>query len=362
MGITSSLKKLTHLPGVLKARHLAEVAVTPHVRGELAEAQAQAVRTDHLIHDHAARVEATLYAHESSLRDLLATQPVVLNAISSTNGVARMSQRQIDQLRNELEGANRPKQIRVDLGWATERVDGLERWVHEHTGDSDRLMMQWRSDLAPHVESLHWVLQRVEMVRREMMHELRYGHSGAPRAVDAPFESKIVNHAAVDTPDLRLNLGSGHVALDGYANVDMRALPGVDVVARLDDLPVEAGSVAEIFSSHVLEHFPREELVRTLLPYWFATLRPGGTFRAVVPDLAAMSAGFAAGTIPFDVFREVVYGGQEYEGDTHFTGFTTAAMAELLTDAGFEHVEIVAEGRESGLCLEFEITAVKPSE
>ena len=39
MGVASWLKQLRRVPGVNKARHLAEVAVTPYVRGDLAEGQ-----------------------------------------------------------------------------------------------------------------------------------------------------------------------------------------------------------------------------------------------------------------------------------------------------------------------------------
>ena len=40
MGVASWLKQLRRVPGVNKARHLAEVAVTPYVRGDLAELRA----------------------------------------------------------------------------------------------------------------------------------------------------------------------------------------------------------------------------------------------------------------------------------------------------------------------------------
>ena len=39
--------------------------------------------------------------------------------------------------------------------------------------------------------------------------------------------------------------------------------------------------------------------------------------------------------MPFEDFREVLYGAQEYEGDAHFTGFTPDSFCELLREAGF---------------------------
>lgn len=57
----------------------------------------------------------------------------------------------------------------------------------------------------------------------------------------------------------RLNLGCGKWPLNGWTNLDMVSLPGVDVVADLDrcsdvPLPFEADSVDEFFMSHLMEH------------------------------------------------------------------------------------------------------------
>jgi predicted SAM-dependent methyltransferase len=151
------------------------------------------------------------------------------------------------------------------------------------------------------------------------------------------------------------------VPLDGYLNVDRRALPGVDIVAEADALPVERGGVAEIFSAHMLEHFPQEQLRRELLPYWYSLLKNGGIFAAIVPDADGMTNAYAAKEYPFERFREVTYGTQDYDGDFHFNMFSTGSLSALLVEAGFTDVEIVAENRENGGCKEFEIRAKRPS-
>ena len=58
---------------------------------------------------------------------------------------------------------------------------------------------------------------------------------------------------------LRLNLGCGRSPLEGWVNVDVVALPGIDVVADLDacrttPLPFADGTVSQFHMSHVLEH------------------------------------------------------------------------------------------------------------
>jgi SAM-dependent methyltransferase len=73
-----------------------------------------------------------------------------------------------------------------------------------------------------------------------------------------------------------LNVGSGRHPLEGFVNVDHAALPGVDVVAELDDpdkvtLPYPDDHVDEFLLSHVIEHirYPlplMEELWRVAIP------------------------------------------------------------------------------------------------
>jgi hypothetical protein len=58
---------------------------------------------------------------------------------------------------------------------------------------------------------------------------------------------------------LRLNLGCGRSPLTGWVNVDLTALPGIDVVADLDacrttPLPFADGSASNMRMIHVLEH------------------------------------------------------------------------------------------------------------
>ena len=167
--------------------------------------------------------------------------------------------------------------------------------------------------------------------------------------------------AAARQSGLKLNLGCGHIPLEGYVNVDRRELPGVDVVADVGDLPFEEGGVHEISSAHLLEHFPQEMLRRRLLPVWRALLIPGGIFRAVVPDGEAMLAGVAGGNYSFGDFREVLFGAQDYDGDFHFNLFTPDSLSGLLEEAGFKDVHVDARARRNGKCFEFEVSAVKPS-
>ncbi len=368
MGILRrTTRRATKAPGVPQARHVAERAVAPYLRADLHALGLEHTATTARLADLEQKVEHLVLVVRGDgerLNGIEQHMPTVLNAIASSNGTARLLARDVGDLRRELadvstavaDALRLEQQLddaRRGLASTAERLE--DAWAGFQLGDDDV-----RAEMRPHIDTLGWLLNRVETIRAEMMHELRYGSSSGDG--EGRIEAKVVNPSALGAGPPRLNLGAGHLPIDGYVNVDMRELPGIDVVAAVDDLPFEPGSVAEIFSSHTIEHFPHEQLRRRLLPYWRGLLQPKGVFRAVVPDVDAMTRAYVDGELSFDTLRSVVYGGQEYEGDFHFTGFTGDSLAQLLTAAGFEDPQVVAAGRPNGDCLELEIRATRPAD
>jgi predicted SAM-dependent methyltransferase len=215
-----------------------------------------------------------------------------------------------------------------------------------------------RANLGELRETVEYLLKRVEFVRQETLFEVRYGarpgsEAMEPRVIDA---EKV---ARARREGLRLNIGCGHIPLEGYVNVDVRELPGVDVVAEATRLPFDPGTVTELFCAHLLEHFPEEQLKREVLPYWRSLLRDGGELRCVVPDAASMIERFSKGGMPFEDLREVTFGGQDYDGDFHYTMFSPESLKGILAGAGFGQVRLTATGRENGKCLEMEAVGVR---
>jgi SAM-dependent methyltransferase len=254
---------------------------------------------------------------------------------------------------SERELRSEVSRLSVESAAHDERLQALRRvWQDDLEG------RQRRVD-----DTLRYLLERVEFVRREMLFELRYGPDGVPGRRTRP-QSRVVApekvQAAREADTLRLNLGCGHIPLDGFINVDMRELPGVDVIAEAGDLPFEPGTVREIASAHLVEHFTQEELRRRLLPHWRRLLKPGGILRAVTPDGEAMLAGLAQGTYTFENFRDVLFGGQDYDGDFHMNLFTPETFRRMVEEAGFIGVEVPIRGRPNGQCFEFELTARLP--
>lgn len=267
-------------------------------------------------------LEAAIHAlHEDEgrrLREIEHHLPILLNTISSSNGIVRR----------------------------------FTRSVHD--------IQARESDLARSVADL-W--GRIEVIRRELMFEVRYGDRAG--TVEVASEPKVLDEpkvAAARAEGLRVNLGCGHLPLDGYVNVDLRELPGVDVLAPVDQLPFDEGEIDELYSAHLVEHFPQEQFVRDVLPYWVSRIRPGGSFRAVLPDAGAMLSGFADGRVRYEDLREVLFGGQEYEGDFHYNMYTTETLSQILTDAGLVEVQVEGEGRPNGACLEMQLSARRPDD
>ncbi len=215
-------------------------------------------------------------------------------------------------------------------------------------------------------QNLALMSEKLEFVRSEILYEIRYGENGNAPNVNSEMETKeprILQPTKFEefkTNGLRLNLGCGKVPLAGYINVDQRDVSGVDIVADVGNLSLPEGSVREIFSAHLLEHFPNEQLRRRLLPYWFRLLSPHGLFRAIVPDGDAMLISVGAGEYSFEDFREVLFGGQEYSENYNYNLFTPASLRKLLEEAGFTEITIPVRGRHNGKFFEFEVRARRP--
>ena len=216
------------------------------------------------------------------------------------------------------------------------------------------------------IADLLWCIHKLEMsrmdsYRNEILFEMKYSQKSVPHTQHV--ETRIVNKQKFDTMvqmnELVLNIGSGHKGSDQMLNVDIRELPNVDIVADATDIRLPKGIAQGVFSSHVLEHFPHENLRRVVLLNWVGLLCEGGFFRAVVPDAEAMMAAFTRGDMSFDDLRTVTFGLQEYNGDIHYTMFSKDSLKLLLEEAGLHDIRYVATSRRNGLCLEMEVLAYK---
>lgn len=84
---------------------------------------------------------------------------------------------------------------------------------------------------------------------------------------------------------LKLHVGCASKRLDGYINIDSRQTEATDHVCDAGAIRIAApGSVAEIYSRHMLEHLDPNDALATLT-HWHALLAPAGMLHVIVPDI-----------------------------------------------------------------------------
>jgi predicted SAM-dependent methyltransferase len=315
----------------------------------LQRSQASADATADALSDTVSDLSSALLAAEAALSSKVDEVRGTVSSLSSSMLAAEAAlSSKVDEVRGTVSSLSSSMLAAEAAAREAQASEG--RWS---ATDARSAAVEGRVD--EHAGTLTYLLERVEFIRSELLFEIRYRDApmDASPAVETKINVDLDSYGAV----LRLNLGSGHIPLPGYVNVDNRDLPGVDVVADVENMPFEEGTVGEIFSSHFLEHFPQEKFTRVLLPKFRSLLAKGGMFRAVVPDVDAMMRQYVAGDYEYGKLREVVYGGQDYDGDFHYNMFTPESLTEILLRAGFQTPRIIDRARRNGMSLEFEIEA-----
>ena len=82
---------------------------------------------------------------------------------------------------------------------------------------------------------------------------------------------------------MKLHIGSGDKRLEGWVNIDLQPLPGVDVVADVTE-GLRFSDVEVVFAEHFLEHLAIDDALRFLLET-HRVLRDGAWLRLSTPNL-----------------------------------------------------------------------------
>jgi len=72
---------------------------------------------------------------------------------------------------------------------------------------------------------------------------------------------------------------------------------------------------------------------------WFLALKPGGKLRVSVPDIRA-ACEYYLRTNDFESVRAFFYGGQKYDFDFHYHGWSEETLTKALKKVGFTKVKI----------------------
>lgn len=172
---------------------------------------------------------------------------------------------------------------------------------------------------------------------------------------------------------MKYNLGCGKDVRKGYTNVDLLEIPGV-VNYDLSKTPwdFEPGSADEVLMLDFLEHFPYAKTDDILQEVW-KLLKIGGEVHIQVPDANAC----AAALLPvsgyfcnrcghrhyFETRSEVpdscekcgqtraaledaavgrLFGGQDHEGNFHYTTFNKSRLERIVKLNGFDDINFLS--------------------
>lgn len=142
----------------------------------------------------------------------------------------------------------------------------------------------------------------------------------------------------------RLHIG-GKEFKEGWEVIDAIPAPHVDHVGNASDLTRFAdGTFAEVYASHVLEHFDFRDEILAVLTEWRRVLQPGGTLYVSVPDMERLCHLYLTPRLsPESRFQlmKMFFGGHVDEYDYHKAGLDQAYLASQLQQAGFIDVRRV---------------------
>lgn len=123
-----------------------------------------------------------------------------------------------------------------------------------------------------------------------------------------------------------------------HPNIDLRAAPGVDIVADLNKgIPLHDEHASVIRTIHMPQHLHKGN-VEPFFKECYRVLRHRGQMWIMVTDLEYVFEKIKQdGLNRFAI--ECIWGEQEHEGDFHTHGFTWPYLRSLLEGAGFIQIK-----------------------
>ena len=138
---------------------------------------------------------------------------------------------------------------------------------------------------------------------------------------------------------MKLHLGCGEIHLDGFVNIDIRYMPGVDKVEDIRFLrSFKHETIDLIYACAVLEHLGRWEYVHAM-KRWYDLLKVGGVLRVSVPGWEEIVAYYNKHH-DLRILMGMLFGGQDepFKTNEHHHIWDFKVMDEDLRSVGFKNV------------------------
>lgn len=133
---------------------------------------------------------------------------------------------------------------------------------------------------------------------------------------------------------LRLHVGAGRARLEGWVNLDIQDLPGVDVVADVTQ-GLDFENAEAVYAEHFLEHLRVDQAVDFLVEC-HRCLAPGGRLRLSTPNLEwVLATHYHREAPPEARRRDAVITNRAFHGWRHRFLWNRDLLAAALEAAGF---------------------------
>ena len=141
---------------------------------------------------------------------------------------------------------------------------------------------------------------------------------------------------------MKLHLGCGKRYLEGYLHVDIAEFEHIDYQLPIDDLSTFKDNTAEeIYASHVLEYFDRNDVINVLTE-WKRVLKPSGILRLAVPNFPKLVEVYQSSkeftSILGPLYGKWDIGNQEFI--YHKTVYDENSLKNVLEEVGFKNIKI----------------------
>ncbi|HSF39825.1 MAG TPA: methyltransferase domain-containing protein [Thermoanaerobaculia bacterium] len=155
----------------------------------------------------------------------------------------------------------------------------------------------------------------------------------------------------IQNPPLRLHVGCGRARMEGWVNIDVQALPGVDVVADVTKgLDFPEGQAEAVFAEHFLEHLPIADAL-AFLRESHRVLAPGSWVRLSTPNLDwVWATHYKLEEEPAGKRSAAIALNRAFHGWRHQFLWNREMLEEALLASGFDEVRWCRYG-ESELAL-----------